>query len=60
MGLNFLSDFQQQNTNGRVLVLRCRNDEAPHSWPCVLGGEQQAPPAGGEHLHWEEGEGGLQ
>lgn len=36
------------------------NNEGPHSQFCVAGGEQQAPPAGGEHLHWEEGEGGLQ
>lgn len=30
--------------------------------PCFFdpGGKQQASPAGGEHLHWEEGEGGLQ
>lgn len=41
-------------------MLLCGKNEGPHSQFYGAGGKQQAPPAGGEHLHWEEGEGGLQ
>lgn len=41
-------------------VFHYGKNEAPHSQFYGAGGKQQAPPAGGEHLHWEEGEGGLQ